>query len=380
MRDRDTRMQRDATLRSRLQGKRMKKRMSSKERGLAFFARQGTDRVPLNYFANPGIDRRVREHFGLAPDDHEGLRRALGLDFGGAAPRFVGPKRHPDLPGRQVDIWGVRTRWVEHESGGYWDFCDFPLKDADEEAVAAWPMPSPEDWDYRGVAEECRRYGEYCIHAGGQGLGCIINRAAKLRTMEQVLVDLLTDDPAGLLLIDRKQKIELEVTRRTIEAARGGFDFMWIGEDLGSQIGPLISLDLYRKHLRPRHQEFVDLAKAYGLPVMVHTCGSSSFAYEDFIEMGVDAVETLQPEAKDMSPRYLKERFGGRLSFHGCISTAGPVACGTVEEVIADVRETLEIMMPGGGYCLAPTHLLQDNTPTENVIAMYEAAHRYGRY
>jgi uroporphyrinogen decarboxylase len=81
-----------------------------------------------------------------------------------------------------------------------------------------------------------------------------------------------------------------------------------------------------------------------------------------------------------MSPEYLKNTFGGRLAFHGCISTAGPVASGTVVETIDYCRRTLEIMMPGGGYCFAPTHALQDNSPTENVVAMYEAARKYGRY
>jgi uroporphyrinogen-III decarboxylase len=174
--------------------------------------------------------------------------------------------------------------------------------------------------------------------------------------------------------------VRFEVARRTIEAAQGGVDFMWLGEDLGSQNRPLISLDLYRRHLRPRHRELIDLAKSFRLPVMIHTCGSSSWVYEDFIEMGVTAVDTLQPEAKDMSPAYLKKKFGGRLAFHGCISTAGPVAFGTPEQVFAEVRETLEIMMPGGGYCLSPAHQLQDNSPTENVLALYEAAHRYGSY
>ena len=56
---------------------------------------------------------------------------------------------------------------------------------------------------------------------------------------------------------------------------------------------------------------------------MMHTCGSSSWAYEDFIEMGINVVDTLQPEAKDMAPAYLKKRFGDRLAFHGCISPPG---------------------------------------------------------
>jgi uroporphyrinogen-III decarboxylase len=142
----------------------------------------------------------------------------------------------------------------------------------------------------------------------------------------------------------------------------------------------MISMPLFRKHILARHQKFFDLAKSYNLPVMMHTCGSSSWTYEDYIAAGLKAVDTLQPEAAHMSPSYLKNKFGGRLVFHGCISTAGPVAYGTVEDVRKNVVDTLEIMMPGSGYCFAPTHSLQDNSPTENVVEMYRAAHRYGRY
>jgi len=354
--------------------------MTPRERVLTALAHQEPDRVPINYSANPGIDRRLKQHYGLAPDDGEGLLRALGVDFRGVGAPYVGPELHAQVPGRRIDVWGIHTRWIEHESGGYWDFCDFPLRDADEETVANWPMPSPDDFDYSRVAEECARKQPYAIPCGGAGTGDIVNSTGMIRTMEQVLVDLMTDEPAGLLYVDRRLAVLLEVTRRTIEAAKGRVDLMWMGEDLGSQIAPIMSLGLYRKHIRPRHQKFVDLAKAYGLPVIIHTCGSSSWAYEDFIEMGFDGVDTLQPEARNMSPRYLKEHFGGRLAFHGCISTAGPVAYGTADEVVASVRETLDIMMPGGGYCLAPTHQLQDNSPTENVVAMYDAAKRYGKY
>jgi uroporphyrinogen decarboxylase len=354
--------------------------MTSKERVLTAFACREPDRVPIDYSANPGIDARLKENFGLGPDDGEGLRRALGVDFRGVGAPYVGPKLHADVPGRRVDEWGVHRRRVEHTSGGYWDFCDFPLKHATEDEIAAWPMPSTDDCDYTRVEEACRRCAEYAIFVGAAGLGDIINGNGFLRGTEQALVDLITDDPAGLLLARRRTEIKLEVTRRTIEAARGGVDFLWMGEDLGSQNAPLISLELYRRHIRPLHQKLVDLAKSYDLPVMIHSCGSSSWAFEDFIEMGIDVVDTLQPEARHMSPAYLKETFGGRLAFHGSISTAGPVSFGTVDDVAADCRRILDIMMPGGGYAFAPTHSLQDNSPTENVVAMYETARRYGQY
>ncbi len=354
--------------------------MKSKERVLRALARQQPDRVPVNYLANPGIDRRLKDHYHLAHDDTEGLRRILGVDFREVEAPYIGHPLYEKIHDRRIDMFGIRTRWVEHESGGYWDYCDFPLREADEETIDRWPMPSPDDFDYEHLLTTCGKFREYGVFYGNPGLGDIINSAGMIRTMEQVLVDLVTDDPAGLRLIDRRLGVQLEVMRRSLERAKGLIDFVWLGEDLGTQRGPTIGLDLYRKHIRPRHQRFVDVAKGFGLPVIIHSCGSSSWAFEDFIEMGIDAVDTLQPEAKDMAPDFLKERFGGRLAFHGCISTAGPVAYGTVAETVAYVKKTLEIMMPGGGYCLAPTHDLQDNSPTENVLALYETAKTFGVY
>lgn len=354
--------------------------MTSKERVLTAFARQEPDRVPINYSANLGIDRRLKDHFGLAPDDREGIRKALGVDFQQLAAPYIGPKLHADLPDRQVDMWGIRRRWIEHDSGGYWDYCDFPLRYATVEQVEAWPMPSPDDFDYSQIAAECKRLKEFCVYIGSAGLGDIINSTGMLRTMEQTLMDLATDDPAAIRLIERKAAIMLEVTRRTLEAARGGVDLLWMGEDLGTQRGQTISLELFRRRIRPVHQQFVDLAKEWKIPVAIHSCGSSSWAFDDLADMGVNVVDTLQPEAKDMAPEYLKKRFGDRLAFHGMISTAGPVAYGTVDDVVRNVTETLETMMPGGGYALAPTHSLQDNSPTENVLAMYDTARKVGWY
>lgn len=359
----------------------MKSTMTSKERVLAAFTRQEPDRVPVNYFSNPDIDRRLKNHFGLAPNDDEGLRQALGVDFRTVNAPYVGPRLHDEVSGRRVDpSWGVRTRWVEHESGGYWDYCDFPLRYATVDEVEAWPMPSPDDFDYEAVARQCEVHADYAIVAGGAGLPDVINATGMIRNMEQVMIDLITDDPAFLRYVERKSLILLEVTRRTLEAAAGAIDVLWMGEDLGTQRGPLISPKLFRKHIKPWHARFAALGGEYGVPVAIHSCGSSSWAFDDFCEIGIGVVDTLQPEAKNMAPAYLKERYGDRLAFHGCISTAGPLAYGTVDEVMANVRETLAVMMPGGGYALSPTHQIQDNSPTENVVAMYEAAYEYGWY
>ena len=355
--------------------------MTSKERVRHTLNRDRPDKVPVDYASNPDIDRRLKAHFGLAPNDGEGLRRALGVDIRGIGAPYTGPRLHAELPERRVDPqWGWHTRWVEHSSGGYWDYCDFPLASASEEEVARWPMPSADDYDYGVLADQCRRYGEYGLHVGGAGLACVMNTAGFFRGMEQLFVDLATDDPAGLLLIDRFLAVQLEKTARELEKIGRLVDFVWIGEDLGTQACPMISMAMFEKHILPRHLPFIELAKAYDLSVMIHTCGSSSWTYEKYLAAGVTAFDTLQPEAANMSPEYLMEHFGTRASFHGAISTTGDLAFGTVDDVRNHVRHTLEVMKPGRGYFLAPAHCIQDNSPLENVLAMYETGKEFGGY
>lgn len=323
--------------------------LTSKQRVLKTFNYEKTDRVPIDYSANQGIHARLAQALGIKNNDAEQVRKALGVDYRGIEVPYIGKSLFEEVPGyRTSEIDGFRMRWVEHASGGYWDICNFPLQDASPEMIANFPVPNPDDFDYDCVPEQISAYKDYALYIANCGIPDIINSNGRLMGMENILMDLMTEEEATLILVERR--------------------------------APMVSLDLYRKTIKPIHKRFVDLAKSYGLRVMIHTCGCSSWAYEDFIEIGVDAVDTLQPEAHNMSPRYLKDYFGGRLSFHGCISTAGPLAYGTVQDVQTDVRETLKTMMDGYGYHFCTTHMMQDNTPVENVIAMYQAAHEYGVY
>ena len=353
--------------------------MTPRERVRRAFDRVKADRVPIDYSANPGIDGRLKAHFGLSQSDDEGLLQALQVDFRFVGASYRGRRLHPEVPDRRVDpAWGIRTRWIEHGSGGYWDYCDFPLADADEEKVAAWPLPTADDFDVSGVAEACARYDAYALCV--QCYGDLINGNGMLRGMEQTLVDLATDDPAGMLLADRRFRLQQQVAERVFDAAKGRADILWLGEDLGTQDRQMVSADIFRKHILPQYRKLIDLGKSYGARVMIHTCGYSSWTYDDFITAGLDAVDTLQPECRNMSPRYLMEHFGTRLSFHGCISTAGELAFGDVAGVRRVLQDTLEVMMPGRGYMCSPTHSIQDNSPTENVLALYEAIPELGRY
>ncbi len=355
--------------------------MTSRDRVLCAIHHQEPDRVPLNYLDNPGLRQRLLSHFGLNPGDEESLLSALGVDIRGTRPHYAGPPLHAPVSGLRVDpVWGMRTRWVEHASGGYWDYTDFPLLDAGEEEFERWPMPSADDFNYEPVREACRRHADKAIAIGDPGIGDLMNSSGMLMGVERAMMEIIDEDSPIQRFLDRRINVHVGMMERALEAAGGRIDLLWMGEDLGTQRGPIISMDTYRRFIKPRHQRIAAVAKAWNIPIMIHSCGSSSWAFDEFLEMGVTIVDTLQPEALNMSPAHLKSRWGGRLAFHGCVSTAGPVACGTVEEVRRNVRETLAIMKPGGGYCLAPTHCLQDNSPTENVLAMYETAREAGVY
>lgn len=353
--------------------------MTARKRVLNTFAYHKTDRVPINYFTNPTIHAKVTAVLNCT--DYESFLQAVGVDYRGIHAGYTGALLYKEIPGLAVDpVYGFYTKWIPNEFGGYHDFCNFPLQDAASDEIEAFPFPSADDFDYQNAVRAAEYYKDYALFCGGAGTGDIINSIGRVMGMEDALVGIHTEDEAVLGLIDRKLNMELGIMERLLDKLNGRADFLWLGEDLGSQHAPMISLGLYRKVFRPRHQRFIDLAKSYNIPVMVHTCGASSWVYEDFIEMGVTAVDTLQPEAADMSPESLTARFGGRLGFHGCISTCGPLAYGAPEQVAEYCRDTLELMMRNGGYAFAPSHQIQDNTPVENVIAMYQAAHTYGQY
>lgn len=354
--------------------------MTSKERVIRTFHYEKTDRVTIGYDANPGIDQRLKAALGVK--NHEELMQALGVDYRGISAPYTGPQLYKVPENRIVNqLNGAVMRRVVHSSGEYWDYCDFPLKDAEDEAFAAFPVPDPDDFDYDYALERAKAYGNrYGLYIGDPGTSDVINTNGMLMGVEDALCHLILETEAVMEFTHRRINYQLGVMERLLDKCKGYIDFMWLGEDLGTQIAPMISLDLYRKTIRPIHKKFAELAQAYGIPSIIHTCGSSSWAYEDFIEIGIKGVDTLQPEAANMSPAYLTEHFGGRLNFRGCISTAGALAYGTADEVRETCRETLEIMMKHRGYHFAPTHSIQDNSPVENVVAMYQSAHDYGRY
>jgi len=163
-------------------------------------------------------------------------------------------------------------------------------------------------------------------------------------------------------------------SERALQACGGRVDILWIGDDYGTQNGPLMSPEKWRRLFKPRLAAMCELGHRYGAKVMLHSCGSTHALWDDLVECGVDIYDTVQPEAAGMDPAWLKRRFGDRICFHGTISTQRTLPFGTPEDVVAEVALRIRTVGADGGLILAPAHNIQPDTPLENVLAMYRAA------
>jgi uroporphyrinogen decarboxylase len=146
-----------------------------------------------------------------------------------------------------------------------------------------------------------------------------------------------------------------------------------MGDDVGTQRGMLMSVRMWRQHLKPRLARVIAAGRAVRPDVLVfyHSDGNMAAIIPDLIEIGVDILNPVQPECMD--PAALKAQYGDRLSFWGLIGTQTTLPFGTPSDVAADVRLRIETVGKGGGLFLAPTHVIEPEVPWENIVAFVEA-------
>jgi uroporphyrinogen decarboxylase len=138
---------------------------------------------------------------------------------------------------------------------------------------------------------------------------------------------------------------------------------------------------MYRKFFKKPHRQLNDFIRSKTkAKILLHSCGSVRAFVPDFIDVGVDVLNPIQPFAKDMNLKEIKKEFGKYLCFHGGIDIQQILPRGRIKDIEEHVKAVIDAMAVGGGYILAPTHNIQPDTPSENVIAMYEYAKEHGQY
>lgn len=110
--------------------------------------------------------------------------------------------------------------------------------------------------------------------------------------------------------------------------------------------------------------------------VQYHSDGKINELIPDLIEAGVDILNPVQPECVDH--RWVKEQFGDRLAFNAGLGVQSVLPFGTPDEVRKHVRQVIERLGAGGGLIIGPSHVIERDTPLENILAMLEAIDEYG--
>jgi len=368
--------------------------MNSRERVMAALSHEPPDRAPvdLGSTAVSGIHRRANDALktllgieadepvhdvvqGLVVPDERILQR-FGVDLRRVALRPSSATATALPSGSEdayCDEWGIRRQRTDL----YWDIVWHPLADAKVEDLRHYPWPDPRDpCRVAGLAGEARRLYEgtdYALAADFLG-GGIFEQALWMRGFERFMMDLVSDEPFATALLDTLLELYVEFYAVYLEAVAPYVQIVALGEDLGMQTGPLISPQLYRRLIKPRHKELYDFIHSRTeARILHHTCGSVFPLVQDLIDVGVDILNPIQTSARGMDPAALKREFGERLVFHGGIDVQQILPFATPERVREEVKRIVATLGQGGGYILAPSHNIQADVPPENVLAMYEA-------
>ncbi len=366
--------------------------MTSRQRVLDTINHNIPDRVPIDFWAVPEVYAQLREDLGV--DDDESVRKHFGVDLR----YFNGPTLRTSRPtgkdGISEDHWGVRRKYatvdgVRRDGTEYtWTYKhlhESPLGKAKSVAdIERYEWPTVDLWDYSRIKAACQtiRDSGYAVVAGADRLDrtAQLKPAMYLRGAEQFMEDLALHPEIAECILEHISSYYLEYNRRVFEAANGSIDIFFMGDDMGTQNSTWVSSQMYRKFFRGRLAAYCDLAHQFGISVMYHTCGNISTLVEDFIDAGVDILQSLQPGAMDSELARLKREYGKHLCFQGGIDIQHILPNGTPAEVTAHVRDRVNVLSDGGGYIFGTAHNILPDIPTENILALVEAYHRYGQY
>jgi len=339
---------------------------------LTAFDHEEGDRVPAWCGASVEFWEKAKRELGL---DDEALRVRFGDDFRRVFTRYVGPEFPLSEGAESRTVFGV-----ERHGMGYGQPLSHPLADASLGEVHDYPWPDPKWMDVSGIRSEALAYnGEYAI-LGGEW-SPFWHDAIDLLGMENLYLKMF-DDPE---LVDAVFKHLVDfyaaVNERIFDAAADAIDIMFIGNDLGGQTGALLSPELFGRFVMPHIKRLVDIGHSYGLKVMMHCCGGIRELLPQLIDAGLDGLHAVQPDCRGMELRALKAEFGAEILFNGAIDSHHVLIDGEADFVREKTREVLEIMMPGGGYVAGASHdTILEETPVENVVAMFDAVREFGTY
>ena len=382
--------------------------MNSRERLLTSLSHREPDHVPLDIGGSDvtGIHRDAYKHlahyFGLNEDapiceivqqvalPEETMLRKLEVDTRPVFPlspdNWVLSIKPSGRYKTFMDEWGVEWA-MPKENGLYFDMVSHPLaKFTQVSELSSYIIPDPTNpGRFKGLRESVEK-----IIADTQAAiimmppyGGLFESGFWLRGYKQFLQDLAGNPKMAEAILDITLQFRLAYWAKALEEVGDLVDVVVEYDDLGSNTSLLISPQMYRRYLKPRHKQLYGFIKSHSHAYMfLHSCGAIYPLIPDFIEAGVDILNPIQVSATHMGDgKKLKLEFGKDITFWGGgVNTQSILPMGTTQEIKEEVRRRIGDFSPGGGFVFAAVHNIQPDVPPENIVAMLEAWKEYGKY
>ena len=309
------------------------------------------------YDKDPVRQDQIRDLQTRFPTDLQG-----GLDVG-----HYGARSATDTVSRWQDEWG--TGWVDDGHGAKTE--TYPLISG-YDALEGFALPDPHEpgrFDRADaiLLQRGDRYARSCVWF------TLFERLWMLRGFEEMLLDPYTDEQAFSRLRDQVVEYDLAIIDQWVDRQ---VDAVFFSDDWGCQKGLLMNPDDWRRFYLPAYRRLFERVRAGGAHVWMHLCGDVTAILPDLIDIGLNVLNPVQPQAMDVEE--LARDFGGRLCFNGGVDVQGTMINGGPEDVKREVHHLVEIFGgTGGGYIGGTSHSVMPETPLENVIALYEAFAEY---
>lgn len=319
----------------------------------------------------------------------ESILEKLGVDIRGLIPNYA--RKNPAMEENGdsysfVDEWGIR--WEMKKGELYFSMVERPLSgNIDEKDIDNFPWPNPSSPAlFQGLEQRAHEFYQqgYPVILESLCAG-IFEMSCRMRGEEQFYQDLAINPKLASKLLDKFVELKIQFYHAASERLRNHIQFIREGDDIAGQESLLISPKMYRAFIKPRHKKLFEAQrKIFPSPfyIFFHSDGAIYDLIPDFVDAGVDVLNPVQISAKDMGDtKRLKWEFGRYITFWGGgVDTQQVLPFGTPKEVEEEVKERIEDLAPGGGFIFSSVHNIQDDVPLQNIMAMYNAVKKYGKY
>jgi uroporphyrinogen decarboxylase len=383
------------------------KGMTSRERVMLALNHKEPDRIPIDlgativtsianrtylelekYLRLPPEEIKVLDYVQQLPYVSEALMQRFGVDF-----------RMIQLPAATVagveifkegDYYAFFDRWgsklhMPKENGFYFDWVDFPIKEATMDAldVYRWPQPDPKEVNVQlgKLAKQLYENSDYALVGSAVIGGGIFEQPARVMGLQNFFMALISEPAFADRLMETITDIYIESCNQYLDEVGAYIQVFTYWDDVAGQNGWLIRPELYRKMIKPKQKRLVEaIRKKTSAKLFYHSCGATRDLIPDLIEIGFDILNPVQVSAKGMDTKELKTRFGRDIVFWGGgVDTQHVLPFGKPQEVVDEVKRRIDDLAPGGGFVFAAVHNIQALVPPENIVVAFDTALDYGR-